>query len=688
MQYRPGRLVLSAFALIMVFAIAPVLDLPAFSSASAQSSRTATPTRTRTPTSTATWTSTATATSSGSFQPIRVNAGGVAYTDGLGRLWASDSGSSGGSTAETGSPIAGTSDDPLYQSERYGDFGYQFPVPNGPYTVTLKFAEFYWNSAGQRVFDVLLEGQPVLSNFDILAQVAPNTALDRIFTANVSDGSLTIEFRTRVDNAKLSALEILPGTAVPSLTPSPTPTVSVPNPAPGSLQAMVNAAAPGSVVSVPPGIYREQVTINKRLTLAAQPGAEIRGSDVWTGWSQQGGRWVSQRTVPGFPAISTDRCDGGRCAWREQVFLDGVPLTQVATGTLPAAEQFALDGTRHVVLADNPTGRLVEVTTRTAWIIGQASDVTIQGFTMQHAASDAFSPAALDVGVNNGRWTVQDNRLLHAHGSVIFGGHLCSTGSRYLRNEIAYGGIFGILDVGCNALVQDNDIHHNAIEEFVCGWGCGGVKATDDGITFDRNHVHHNNGPALWLDVGGDNGRFTNNRVHHNVGMGIFFEISSGALITDNLVYNNGRHDEGWGWGAGIQVAASRDVEVARNIVAWNADGIAVSTQDRGDVAPAGQPANIFVHDNIIVQQDFGADAYALGWMEGWGSPMCSSTGNNWGQNNAFWSPSGQGSLHFDWCGGMSWASFVASPGGQGSRYLSAAEKDQALSSKGIPTTP
>jgi len=51
-------------------------------------------------------------------------------------------------------------DPKLYQTERYGNFTYQFTVPNGGYNVTLKFAEFYWTSAGKRIFNVAINGTP------------------------------------------------------------------------------------------------------------------------------------------------------------------------------------------------------------------------------------------------------------------------------------------------------------------------------------------------------------------------------------------------------------------------------------------------------------------------------------------------------------------------------------------------
>ena len=44
--------------------------------------------------------------------------------------------------------IAGTDNDVLYQSERYGDpFGYDISLANGQYQLELDFAEIYWGAA-------------------------------------------------------------------------------------------------------------------------------------------------------------------------------------------------------------------------------------------------------------------------------------------------------------------------------------------------------------------------------------------------------------------------------------------------------------------------------------------------------------------------------------------------------------
>ena len=143
------------------------------------------------------------------FTPIRVNAGGPAYTDSLVRTWSTDPGTAGVNTYTTSNSIAATTDPALYQTERFGGaFQYQYTVPNGVYTVNLKFAEIWWTLPGQRVFNVAINSASVLSNFDIVAQAGPFTALDKSFTVNVTTGQITIQFTSVVEFAKVSGIEI------------------------------------------------------------------------------------------------------------------------------------------------------------------------------------------------------------------------------------------------------------------------------------------------------------------------------------------------------------------------------------------------------------------------------------------------------------------------------------------------
>jgi hypothetical protein len=137
-----------------------------------------------------------------------INAGGNSYVNSAGVSFSADKYYQGGQKWTTSSSISGTQDDPIYQSGRYGNFYYSIPVSNGNYIVTLKFAENYWSSAGQRKFNVKIEGNQVITNLDIFAKVGKNRAYDVVIPVRVNDGVLRIEFVTVKDNAKVSAILI------------------------------------------------------------------------------------------------------------------------------------------------------------------------------------------------------------------------------------------------------------------------------------------------------------------------------------------------------------------------------------------------------------------------------------------------------------------------------------------------
>ncbi|NJM07441.1 hypothetical protein HC891_16550 [Candidatus Gracilibacteria bacterium] len=106
-------------------------------------------------------------------------------------------------------------------------FTFDVPVSNGNYTVRLYFAELNKNGAGLRLFDVALEGTTVLANFDVfVAAGGINKAKVEEFTTSVNDGKVTIAFITRKENAKISAIEIIPAGPAVTPTPSNTPTAT------------------------------------------------------------------------------------------------------------------------------------------------------------------------------------------------------------------------------------------------------------------------------------------------------------------------------------------------------------------------------------------------------------------------------------------------------------------------------
>lgn len=136
-----------------------------------------------------------------------VNAGGPAYTAADGTAYQADTAFSGGDTYKRVVAIDGTEDDVLYHTERYGNFSYAVPLPDGAYNVVLQFAEVYCANPCSRIFTVTLEGQTVLDHFELMTQPI-RTAYDVTVPVTIQDGQLDVSCVTDWGNAKLSALRV------------------------------------------------------------------------------------------------------------------------------------------------------------------------------------------------------------------------------------------------------------------------------------------------------------------------------------------------------------------------------------------------------------------------------------------------------------------------------------------------
>ena len=462
-----------------------------------------------------------------------------------------------------------------------------------------------------------------------------------------------------------------------------------------SLQAQIDAAEPGEVLSAAPCIYRERIEINKPLTLKGQEGTEIRGSDVFGSWRKRlsDGRYVSRRAVPPFPeTMDQIFCmpDTVRCHLPEQVFFDGRALVQVV-GNQPPSKAFSLTKDRRVILGSgmDPRGRMVEVSVRREWVVGTSSadDVTIDNVDMRHAANSGRTGALLnrpyqtawtDTGSN---WTVKNSTLAHAHGAIISlnvkGG---GTGHHILNNRILFGGQLGVHGAARGSVISGNEIARNNTELYCpnprCGIGeTGGIKVADSSdVTVEGNFIHDNFGHGIHFDVNTYANTITDNRIYRNARMGIQYELSSDALIARNRVIGNGYDVYETIKNPSINVVASSDVEVADNVVSGGASGINVSAYNRQgfDSTVSG----VYVHDNAIIRNG----GKALTWSDGNGSIAADPT--NRGYSNDFWYPRAEdGSARFGW-GGRDFSQlsrFNATRGEEDGRYMSDAEKDAVL---------
>ena len=154
----------------------------------------------------------------------RISGGNPAnVTDCSGNVWLMDTaysfgafGYSGGTAGYVNNTISGvcSSAQSLYQREHYstssGGFSYEFDCPEGLYETTLLEAETYWSGPGKREFNVFIQGQQVLTNFDIYAAAGGmNIPISLVFTNAVTNSQLQITFTPgAADNARVSGVQV------------------------------------------------------------------------------------------------------------------------------------------------------------------------------------------------------------------------------------------------------------------------------------------------------------------------------------------------------------------------------------------------------------------------------------------------------------------------------------------------
>jgi len=149
-------------------------------------------------------------------EPIRIRCGGGELAGKDAKRWGCDRFFVSGqprSPAGSWQPvdIAGTDDDALYLTGRVFPFeareGYEVPLPPGEYRIHLHFAEVERSPGASAIFDVVIEGKPILEAYTASARGFA-TADVRVHECSVSDGMLQIDFRAARGSPRICAMEI------------------------------------------------------------------------------------------------------------------------------------------------------------------------------------------------------------------------------------------------------------------------------------------------------------------------------------------------------------------------------------------------------------------------------------------------------------------------------------------------
>jgi beta-glucanase (GH16 family) len=158
--------------------------------------------------------------SGGDFIAINFEGPAVSNSGGGDASFAADEDFTGGgaatpTTATINTAAAGANAAPMavYQTQRDGVFSYTIPglTAGTQYTVVLHFAEIYFTAAGDREYNVAINGTTVLTNFDQFAAAGgKDIAVVKTFTATAnSSGKIVISFTDgAVNQPSVAGLEI------------------------------------------------------------------------------------------------------------------------------------------------------------------------------------------------------------------------------------------------------------------------------------------------------------------------------------------------------------------------------------------------------------------------------------------------------------------------------------------------
>lgn len=267
---------------------------------------------------------------------VALNVGGFTEANYEGVTYQPDRFAEEGSPNSTVDPIAGTEEDALFQTERYGSYTYEIPVTEALYDVQLHFVEMYWEANGERSFSVRVENELALSEVDLYSEVGHDQAYSyTVEGVQVSDGHLTIELETVIDNGTLSGIAVysVDGEFVPPPEEEPEPTV----PGEPGVASAENTGADCPVPTLPDA--SELPTIAKLPDpFMGLDGERIASKDEWR-CHRQDLNWQLQQYEAGLKPSKPETVSGtvANEAIEVTVGHEGEEISFSASVTLPSA---------------------------------------------------------------------------------------------------------------------------------------------------------------------------------------------------------------------------------------------------------------------------------------------------------------------------------------------------------------
>jgi len=423
----------------------------------------------------------------------------------------------GGQTAGyAGRPVAETEEDILYQTCRYNLRGYRLTLPNGIYRVTLKFCEPHFDARDKRVFDVTLQGQTVLKDFDILAKVGKFTAHDETFDSiQVTDGRLKIDIIDRVSMACISGIVVEKT----------------------DYSKKINCGGPAWSGYRPDPAPEPGVVHDRPLWYAK---VDQENTTIWTQFRDVNPNTETVEINVRQSIFYPDK------PGRNYITLRGFTLRQAATPWSGAmSEQIGLIGThwsKGWVIENN----VISHSMNTGITLGRY-DLGQFGIALPAVSAPGFVKScelALDHGWSKakiGSHIVRNNHISHCEKNGIHG---------------SLGGIF--------STIQGNTICDIAQRGWISGPDVAGLKLLGSHDTVIRgNHIFRCRAVGgIWLDWMAQGTRVTRNLLHDNT-QDLFMEVDHGPFLIDHNLFLSSRSLNDWSQGGAY----------AHNLIAGSVDG-------------------------------------------------------------------------------------------------------------------
>lgn len=423
------------------------------------------------------------------------------------------------------------------------------------------------------------------------------------------------------DDLEVAVPDLTMPSASPSPTPAPTPPTTKPRPPRGTtlgsqsfpvpgdalfvdgthgldsnagtqsapmktVRAAVAKATPGRTIVLRAGTYHESVTSPKRMTIQNYPGETVwfDGSVAVNGWQKSGTSWVHSGWKAEFDASMGGAATKARyvntaspmAADPDQVFVDGVPLKQVASAAQVTPGTFAVnDSADTITIGTDPTSRSVRASDL-PMAFALSGGATIQGIGVRRYATPHDVGAAVRLSSPGGTL-----RHLVITDNAMQGVALSNVDKVVDRLVVTNNGQLGVGGTELDrTVVQNSVINGNNAENFNNEPVSGGVKITRSrGIKTINNEVSNNLSAGIWFDASSYQIVAVNNDLADNRSTQLELEVSAQGIVANNTVT---------GGTTGILIHDTSDVSIYNNKLGDHSIfGIKISQDKRRQADPS-----------------------------------------------------------------------------------------------------